>query len=142
MTIAEWALLISGLAFLASIGIPIVQWNLSNAKSADSKRTLLLQRILETKSATFLNLYELQHLLNKHGNNMHNLQRNNLEALIPRMRVEHEELERYHAQWSNYKDGKKLKDIEKEISKVNAMSADTSTTTKTIENGFKSYKNT
>ena len=64
MSTEYWALLVSIIALIASIGIPIWQWRATNAQTIASKRTLLLQRILSVKSVTYTSMWELMVLLN------------------------------------------------------------------------------
>ncbi len=142
MKAEEWALVVSVIALVASIGIPVWQWLSGNAQQARSKRTLLLQRILDAKSTTFLAMHELIYLLQKHGAKMVSSQRKNLEALLPRMRKEHEEMETLHREWSNYDDGESLQRIEEELATINVIASEATDTAKLIENGRRSYENT
>ena len=140
MKIEHWAFVISVLALVASIGIPIVQWRVSKKHRANAARTLLLQKILGVKSQTYIAMHELIWLLNRHGQKMENAQRSNLQSMIPRMRQHYSELEVLHEQWRNYQDGGPLEDIEKMYPVVDTMASDASDTGKLIENGKRSYE--
>lgn len=140
MKIEHWAFVISALALLASIGIPIVQWHVSKKQWANASRTLLLQKILGAKSQTYIAMHELIWLLNKHGPKMKNIQKANLQAMVPRVHQHYNELEQLHEQWRNYQDGEPLEEIEKMHSVVDAMASDASDIGKLIENGKRSYE--
>ena len=103
LTTEQWALLISAFALLVSIGVPLIQWHSNKSRTEATARTLLLQRILSAKSIVFVSMHELIWLLQKHGDKMAEQQRENLKSLIPRMRTHHDELEKLHEKWSNFK---------------------------------------
>lgn len=142
MTTEQWALLVAVVALLFSIGIPVWQWLSGNAQKTDSKRTLLLQRIYSAKSTTFISMHELSYFLQKHKSKMEAEQLENLEAMLPRLRKEHDELSLLHEEWSDYKDGRKLNEIEKELSTVNIIETESNDLIKLIENGHRSYETT
>ena len=140
MKIEHWAFVVSMLALLASIGIPIVQWKVTKKHTANASRTLLLQKILGVKSQTYIAMHELIWLLSKHGPKMENAQRSNLQPMVPRIRQQHNDLENLHEQWRNYQDGEPLEEIEKMHSIVDTMASEASDTAKLIENGKRSYE--
>ncbi len=142
MSVEQWALVVSVIAFVASIGVPIWQWRATNAQANASKRTLLLQRILSAKSVTYVSLHELISLLNRYGNQMEPEQRNDLANMVPRMRQHHDDFEELHQEWSNYGDGKSLKEIEQTLADVDVAASEAEDTAKLIENGRRSYENT
>ena len=142
MKIEHWAFVISVLALLASIGIPIIQWKVSKKYKANSARTFLLQKILAVKSQTYIAMHELIWLLSKHGPRMENAQRSNLQSMVPRMREHYADLEKLHEEWRNYQDGEPLEEIEKMHSIVDTMASEASDTAKLIENGKRSYEET
>ena len=140
MSTEEQALLIAILALLFSIGIPIWQWFSNKKEKTNSKRTLLLQKIYAAKSTTFITSHDLNHFLQKHSEKMDAGQLERLEALLPRIRRDHDQLIILHDQWRDYEDGKKLNEIEKEFSAVNVIENEANNITKLIENGHRSYK--
>jgi len=142
MSTEYWALFVSVIAMIASIGIPIWQWRATNTQTIASKRTLLLQRILSTKSVTYVSMHELIWLLNRYSDKMEPEQRANLANIVPRMRQHHDELEALHREWSNYNDGKRLSELEQTLSDVDVASSEVEATAKLIENGRRSYEDT
>lgn len=137
-----WALIVSIVALFASIGIPLWQWRESTARAIASKRTLLLQTILSTRSVNYVSMHELIWLLNKYEQQMEDEQRENLRALVPRMREHHDELEALHAEYSNYGDGATLSDIEITQAHADLAYTETQDTARLIENGRRSYEGT
>lgn len=111
----------------------IWQWRSNNSQQANSKRTLLLQSILDAKSTNYINFHELLVYLRKHENQMDDNLKKNIEDLLPRMRHDHNNLEKLHDYWSNYADGKSLSEIEQELSIVNVIASEASDTSKIIE---------
>ena len=140
MSTEQWALLLSSIALLVSIGIPLFHWRSNKKRTEATARTLLLQRILTAKSVTFVSMHELIWLLQKHGTQMEDKQRNNLENMVPRMRTHHDELEKLHEEWSDFDDGKGVKDIELELVDIDTACSDAEDTAKLIENGRRSYE--
>lgn len=140
MSTEEWALVAAIIALLVSIGVPLFQWRGNTSRTKATTRTLLLQSILSAKSVTFVSMHELIHLLNKYGERMEPDQRNNLEAMVPRMRTHHDELEKLHDEWSNFDDDKSLSDIERQLIEVNMATSEAEDTAKLIENGRRSYE--
>lgn len=142
MSTEYWALAVSIIALIASIGIPIWQWRVTNAQTIASKRTLLLQRILSTKSVNYISMYELIRLLNRYGDKMEPGQRANFKSMVPRMRQHHDELEALHRECSNYSDGKRLSELEQVLSDVDVASSEAEDIAKLIEIGRKLYEDT
>jgi hypothetical protein len=140
MNTEHWALVVSAIALLVAIGIPVWQWRATNAQTIASKRTLLLQRILSTRSANYVAMHELLWMLNRYGNQMESDQRVNLQNMVPRMRQHHDDLEKLHTEWSNYNDGKSLNDLEQTLADVDMASAEAEDNAKLIENGRRSYE--
>lgn len=140
METEHWALLVSVVALVISVCVPAWQWRVGSDQEARSKRALLLQRILDAKSTTLISLHEAMYLLQRHGGEMEASQRENMEALLPRMRSEYEEMEKLHEAWSDYEDGESLSSIEKELSTINVIAAEATETAKLIENGRRSYE--
>lgn len=140
MKIEHWAFLVSVLALIASIGIPIFQWKTSKIREASQARTLLLQKILAMKSVTYIAMHELTWLLAKHGSRMEPDQLNHMKSMVPRMRRQHDDCEKLHDAWKNYDDGETLESIESMSAQVDVMSSDASDTAKLIENGKRSYE--
>lgn len=140
MSTEQWALLISAIALIVSIGIPLFQWHTNRKRTVATARTLLLQRILSAKSVTFVSMHELIWLLRKHGGQMEDTQRKNLESMVPRMRTHHDELEKLHEEWSDFDDGNTIKEIEKQLVTIDTAYSDAEDTAKLIENGRRSYE--
>lgn len=85
-------------------------------------------------------MHELIWLLQKHGDKMEDQQRENLMNMIPRMRTHHDELEKLHEEWSNFDDGKNIKEIEEELIEIDAAHSEAEDTAKLIENGRRTYE--
>ena len=142
MKTEHWALLVSLLALLASVGIPVWQSRAAGAQARAARRSLLLQSILSTKTTTFVARHELLHLLQRHGSKMEENQRANLAAMLPRMREHHQALEKLHDEWANFEDGASLVEIETELAEVSVAASEASETAKVIESGRRSYEDT
>ena len=140
MTTEKTALLVAVLALIVSIGVPILQSKSNTKRMIATKRTFLLQRILAAKSVTFVSMHELIFLLKKHGDAMEPEQKAGLEAMVPRMRVHHDELEKMHLAWSDFDDGKSLRDIEAELIEIDSACSEAEGTAMLIENGRRSYE--
>jgi len=142
MSVSQLALAISAAALAVSICVPIVQWRIAAKRTIASQRTLLLQRILDAKSVTFISMHELIELLRRHREQMDPEQLTNLEEMVPRMRLHHDVLEKLHDDWSDFDDGASLAEIEKSISSMHTATSEARDTAKLIENGRKSYEDT
>jgi len=134
------ALAISAIALFISIVVPLIQWRISLKRTITNKRTLLLQQILTAKSVTFISMYELIDLLRRHKGQMDPEQLTTLEALVPRMRLDHDGLEKLHDDWSDFDGGESIAEVEKSIAYMDAAGSDALDTAKLIENGRKSYE--
>lgn len=140
MSADEFALLISAFALMVSIAVPLVQWRFEKRRIIASKRSLLLQTILASKSTLFISMHELIELLRRYKTRMDSEQRTKLEAMVPRMRQQHDELQKLHDDWSNFDDGESLPNIEQTTAYLTAAASDAIDTAKLIENGRKSYE--
>ena len=142
MSASQLAVAIAAIALVISIGVPFVQWRIATKRTIANKRTLLLQQILAAKSVTFISMHELIDLLRRHKEQMDPEQRAVLEAMVPRMRLYHDELEKLHDDWFDFDGPESLAEIEKSIAFVNAATSEARDTAKLIENGRKSYEDT
>lgn len=71
---------------------------------------------------------------------MEDQQRENLQRMIPRMRTYHYKIEKLHQDWSNFGDGRNIKEIEEGLMEIDAIHSEADDTAKLIENGRKSYE--
>jgi len=140
METEQCALLVSIIALIASIGIPLYQWKYTQKVQRDSRRTLLLQRILETKSIVFTSTHELISHINQNGHRMDQDQKRSLEETVPRMRSHYDELEELHNVWSDYSGDETLADFENVQAQVDVAHSEAVDTAKLIENGKKSFE--
>ena len=140
MKTEHWALVVSVLALLVSVGAPVYQAKTAAAHVLAARRSLLLQTYLSAKSTTFIALHELIYLLGKHGDKMDADQRVTLEATVPQMQTQYAELGQLHHAWSNFDDGTSLKRIEVVLAEANVMASDAADSAKLVENGRKSYE--
>ena len=129
----HWALLVSVIALIVSIGIPIWQWRSTSAQTIASKRTLLLQTILSTKSVTHVSMWELIGLLNRHGHEMRPKIRADAANMLQALQEHHDALETLHRKWSDYSGVETLSRIEQALSDVDVTSSDAKDTSRLVE---------
>jgi hypothetical protein len=142
MKTEHWALLMSLLALVASIGIPVWQSRAAGTQARAARRSLLLQTILTTKTTTYVALHQLNYLLQRHGSKMEEEQRAALAAMLPRMRAHYTELEQLHDAWANFEDGASLTNIQAALTNVDITASEATETALVIESGRKSYEDT
>ena len=140
MKTEQWALLVSFLALVAAIWLPIWQARVSSSQVRAARCSLLLQTVLTAKSTTFVALHELLHLLRTHGNQMKQLQRETLQAMVPRMREHHDGFEQLHDAWADFSDNASLQDIEAALASASVAASDAADTSQLIENERRSYE--
>jgi hypothetical protein len=140
MTTEQWALVISALALAVSIGVPIWQCRATDAQTRATRRALLLQTILDTKTTTYVTAQELRYLLERYGERMSAAQREQLSAMYPRLRKHCTDLEQLHEQWCNFSDGASFNEIEEELVQVNIAAAEARETAQLVENGRRSHE--
>ena len=132
---AHW--IVSVVALVASIGIPIWQRRVANAEAIASKRTLLLQSIMSAKSSIYASRLEYARILDLLSEIMGPEQRTKITNSKMEMQKLHDRLEALHKTWSDYNDGKGLRELEEMLSSVNAMSADANDIAKTSDTVMK-----
>lgn len=138
MNIDYWAhWVVSVVALLAAIGIPIWQRRMTNADMIVSKRTLLLQSILSARSATYLSMWELRRFLAKVGDKIKPEQRTTITDMVAKLQGLHDRLESIHDRWLKYSSGKGLRDIEQALLHVDALSSDVKDVAKMSESLMK-----
>jgi hypothetical protein len=137
---SEQIAVVALLVAIVSLIISAAQWISANAEKKNNRRTLLLQRILEAKSANYINGFELDGLLRQHASKMDGDQIAKLKGSLQEIHKMDEEFEILHGKWKDYEDGKTLIDMEKESVHIDVMVSDARDTSKLIENGRKSYE--
>ena len=142
MKTEHWALVVSVLALIAAIGIPVWQSVSAGVQARATRRSVLLQSILNAKTTTIVTSHDLLYLLQRHGSKMAEQQRATLAAMHTRMRQHFGELEQLHDAWADFKDGESLSALEVALAQVNVIMAEAMETSKLIDNGRKSYEDT
>ena len=137
MSTEYWALVVSVIALIASIGIPIWQSRATNALTIAGKRNLLLQGILSAKSVTYGSMWEYRRVLNQLGDKIKPEQRAMITDAMARMQELHDDLEALHEKLSDRNDRTRLRELERVLSHVNVMSADAKDMAKLTENFVK-----
>lgn len=140
METEHWALFVSFLALMTSIGLPIWIRRGETKEKAANRRSLLLQKIVAVKSLAYTSRFQLVYLLQRHSEAMDLDQREALQAQVPRIEDHEKELWKLHKQFLNYDDNSTLMDIEKTLSHVIVAESEISDLARLIEDGAKSYE--
>jgi hypothetical protein len=134
MNIDYWAhWVVSVVALVAAIGIPIWQRRVTNADTIAGKRTLLLQSIMSAKSTIYVSKLGYSRLLTLGGEIIKPEQQAAITNSMIEMQKLHDRFETLHRTWSDYNDGKGLRELEQMLSWVDAMSADANDMAKASE---------
>lgn len=140
MTPEHWSLLISALALVASVGLPLgFRWADSKRRVRD-KRQLLLQKILSVKSIVYSSRFHLIYLLKRYADQMEASQRQALERQVPALEKYERELWKLHEIWRDSSQKTDLKELAEAEANVDVTESEVSDLAKLIEDGAESYE--
>jgi hypothetical protein len=124
MNIDYWAhWVVSIIALIASIGIPIWQWRTTNAQTILNKRTLLLQGIVSAKSATYWTIHKMHlWILTLSKDKLRLEDQTKITNTLAGLQKLHDSFEALHREWSD-REWSDYKELEKMISAVDAMAS-------------------
>lgn len=140
MTTEQWALVISGLALISSVALPLWFRQGDMEEKIAAKRSLLLQKILSMKSFVCTSRFQIVYLLQRYGDKMEPNQLAALRAQIPRLEEHESELWKFLEECRNYDDGCSLHQLDEILSHVTVSESELADMAKMIENGSKSYE--
>ena len=140
MATEHYALLVSCIALLVSIGIPAWQHRASKAREAQANRTLLLQNILEARSTVYIASSMLGEILRRYGAMMEDQQSEHLQSLLPKMRQHHDQIEELYGHWSDPSENPSVDELEEGFRVVDIILTDAKDMYAMIEKGLESYR--
>ena len=140
MKTEEIALMVSIVAMLISIGVPIWQNRASNQRSRAASRTLLLQRILEIRSANYLSLAEVELYIVKYGKRLAPDQEAALKSVVPRMQQHIADISELYESWNEDKLNPNMEELDDGFRFVDQISAETREISGLIEVGRASFE--